>query len=247
MATRVAAWGRALAARRGGESIQNPRTCEFSRAWLAQAGTRQPAARRSQACLPPRVPRARRRGAPAATTDKTYDAYPARKSNRNKVAVSERMWWLPCNFTPAWASEIPNFIFISRSANAAPGGTAASAPGTEPRPPRRARADDTTSTPPRAAACSCPRHAAVDSAAAHGRAPHVSSGWCAEPGGQGGLRHRARPVWTRRRVSELLRSRAKAGTRLRRAPARGAGDDALRVCSPDSNPGLADPRHYSHV
>ena len=149
-------------------------------------------------------------------------------------------------FTPV-VSEIPNFIFISRSANAAPSGTAASAPGTEPRPPRRARADDTTSTPPRAAACSCPRHAAVDSAAAHGRAPHVSSGWCAEPGGQGGLRHRARPVWTRRRVSELLRSRAKAGTRLRRAPARGAGDDALRVCSPDSNPGLADPRHYSHV
>jgi len=52
--------------RRGNPKI---RGCE-SRS-IVSAGTRQPAARRSQtglpACLPPRVPRARRRGAPAAT------------------------------------------------------------------------------------------------------------------------------------------------------------------------------------
>ena len=40
---------------------------EFTRSMVGSAGTCQPAARRSQACRRARVPRARRRGAPAAT------------------------------------------------------------------------------------------------------------------------------------------------------------------------------------
>lgn len=130
------------------------------------------------------------------------------------------------------------------------GGSApASAPGTEPRPPRRTRADDATAAKRRAAACARPRHAAVDSAATHGRASHVSGEWGAEPGGQGGVRHRARPALARRGVSELLRSRAKAGTRLRCAQARRVGAHALCVCPEDSNRGLADARQacLSHV